>query len=201
MAKKTQRQVSSSVRPPPTNGPSAEPERRHAVGEPERAAAPVLRVRVREHRDGQREHQRPGRALDDPEGDHDVGRRSESARDRGDGEQREAGEQRPAPPEDVADTPAEDEQRREREHVAADHPLEIRGRDVEVLGHPRECEVEREVVELDDEHRQRRGRQHAAEPALVRASSTPLHPDGSSPTGAPAAGCAHRAGALTECEA
>jgi hypothetical protein len=62
---------------------------------------------------------------------------------------------------------AGDQEGGEREHVAADHPLQVGDRDAEVERHPRQRQVEREEVELDHEHRHRGGDQDAGQPLLL----------------------------------
>ena len=89
-----------------------------------------------------------------------LGRGHEAAGQRGDAEQREAGQEEPAAAEQVARPPAEQQQAAERERVAVDDPLQAVGGEPEVgldRGqrdvHDRDVEDDHELG--DGEHRQR----------------------------------------------
>ena len=68
---------------------------------------------------------------------------------------RDAGEQRASPAEDVADPAGGHHEGAQREHVDADHPLQVRGVAAEILRHARQRQIHREIVDLNAEQRGR----------------------------------------------
>ena len=132
---------------------------RYAVGQPDRVAGAHRGEGVGQHADRHREDQGRTDSLQSAEGDHQRGRRRHGAQRRCQSEQRDAGQQRPPAAEDVADPAGRDHERTQRQHVDADHPLQIGGVAVEVRRHPRQRQIHREVVDLDAEQRGRYGRQ------------------------------------------
>ena len=118
----------------------------------ERGAAFPAAERAREDRERRRHHQRRADALDDRFAEHELGHR---LRDGGD--ERSQAEQRGADDEDaavavhVAEPSADDQQRRERERVAGDDPLQRRQGGVELAQDGRDRDVQHRVVEHHDE--------------------------------------------------
>ena len=129
------RQPGPSTRKPPTNGPmragdAAEPgpQRRPPGRGPARRklAWMIARLPGRE--------QRAADALEHPRRDEDLDVRRDPAAERRDREPRRADHEDPPAPVAVAERTADEDQRREREQVAGEHPLEVGDADVEVRG-------------------------------------------------------------------
>ena len=133
LTKKIHSQPAYSVRMPPSSTPIAAPEPAIAPRMPSALlrSAPSSKVTMRDREDRRRED-RAGRALERPGGDqHPVEvekpHRSEKA-----AKSDEADHEDLAPAEQVAGAPAEQQEAAEGERVAADDPLEVLGREVEV---------------------------------------------------------------------
>jgi hypothetical protein len=71
-------------------------------------------------------------------------------------EQHQSGGQHAAPPEQVGQPPAGEQQRPERQRVAGDHPLQLRRRHVQVQLYPGQRHVDDAEVELQHETARRR---------------------------------------------
>src|SRR5262249_52965145 len=88
-----------------------------------------------------------------------AGAAAEAARDRGDPERREAGEQDTLPPHPVAEVSGGEDQGREHKVVGVDDPLELGGGRVQLADEGRERDVDDRRVEVDRERRQQQGRE------------------------------------------
>ena len=154
----THRQDAHSVSRPPTISPIAKP----PVAMPDSSASARTRSRgsvkvvvIRAMVFG------PAAAAptpwSDPGGDEPAGRRGEAADQGGDGEQRDAADEEPAPPEHVAGAAAEQQQPAEGQRVGAHHPRQAgrgevqRGLDVgERHVHDGGVDGEHELADDDD---------------------------------------------------
>ncbi len=163
-SQKIHRQPSVWVSRPPTNGPAALPNPAMPYANPiawlARTAGNALVSTAHRHR----EDQCSTDSLQRTEGDHQRGRRRHGTQRRCNAEQRDARQQGPSAAEDVADPPGRDHERAQRQHVDADHPLQIGGSAVEVRRHPGQRQVHREIVDLDAEQSRRYRRQDPAGP-------------------------------------
>ena len=106
--------------------------------------------------------------MSDPEPDHGLGARGETAAESAKPKDPQADREHALAPEEVPEPPARNQKRSQGEHVAADHPLEVRSRYAEVLRHLRQREVEREEVKLHEGDAQRRRNQCQLEPRFGR---------------------------------
>jgi hypothetical protein len=114
------------------DGSHPEPETRHGRPGADRARAALGRKGVDEDREGERRHERAADALERPRDDElGVGAR-ECAQRRAGGENREADEVDPLATVAIAERAADEDQRRQREGVSADHPFEVARRDVQI---------------------------------------------------------------------
>ncbi len=146
--------------------PEREPERRDARPDADGGRDLAARERRDDDRERERVHQRATRALDRPERDQlMVGGRERAGRG-GDREHDQADEEHALAAEAVAELAAEQDQRREREHVGVDRPLEAHLIRVERLLDRGERDVHDGVVEHDHEE----GEAHRGErvPLAVR---------------------------------
>ncbi len=126
----------------------------------ERGGALAALERARDDRERCRQHQRRAEAFDDRLADDELGHRARHRR-----EQRSRAEQSGADDEDapvavdIAEPSTDDQERRERERVAGDDPLQARQGGVEVAQDGGDGHVEHGVVEHHDE----RGDDHDGE--------------------------------------
>ena len=88
----------------------------------------------------------------------------------------------PAPPEQVGELSAGEEQDAERQRVGVDHPLELRDRDAQIRADRGQRDVHDRVVEHDHEQAERDGDQGPPLAVLVREQAGPhVQPPRSSP--------------------
>ena len=119
-------QRSASMSQPPSTGPSDGGEAADAADEAVHRGA-LARAEERLHRREQlRHHERGEQPLRDAGGDERVARPGGGGRGGREGEPGDADEEHASSPEQVAQSAAGDERDREREHVAAHDPLELR---------------------------------------------------------------------------
>ena len=131
--------------PPPRQGvgeDAAEQRARRAPARERRApdaegACPLPRLRERggQDRQGRRRQHRRAQPLHGPGGHQGLGSRRESAHQAGGREQRQPGDEDPAPAEQVRGAAAEQQEPRERERVGVHHPLEPRRAEPQVGAH------------------------------------------------------------------
>src|ERR1041385_8560892 len=147
--RKTQCQLSESVRMPPSRTPMAPPPAATKPKKPMARAAPS----GSRHRGPGSERQADGGddggadALHGAGGDEHALRRGEAARQRGQGEQRDAGEEHAARAVQVAEAAAQQEAAAEGQHVGVDHPRQVGGGEVQVGLHGRQGDVDDGGVE------------------------------------------------------
>ncbi|MEO9174270.1 MAG: hypothetical protein ABI317_02065 [Gaiellales bacterium] len=104
-------------------------------------------VAERRHENGEdaRRHDRTAHALDRPRGDEKAGRRGERAGERREREHDDAGDEHPLPAEQIARTPAEQQEAAEGDGVGVHHPLQSADREAEVI-------ADRGQRDVDDRH-------------------------------------------------
>ena len=113
----------------------------------------ALRERGRDDREACRGGEGRGRALQEAGHDEQRAVVHEPAEGRGDGEEAQGDEQRPAPAEQVGGPPAQQEQAAVSEHVAGHDPLQLRGREVQVGVDGGERDADhRDVEPVEEEH-------------------------------------------------
>jgi hypothetical protein len=100
-------------------------------------------------REGGRRHDRRAEPLHGARRDEDSGRAREAADQGGEREERQADEEHPLAAEDVAGTPAEQQEAAEGDCVGSDHPLQAGLREVQATPDRRQ----RDVDDRDVEHR------------------------------------------------
>jgi hypothetical protein len=113
-----------------------------------------LRERVRHDGEAEREGERGRHTLHQAHQDQEPCRRRQPTGERRQAECGDADHEPPPAAEQVADAAAGDHGGAVGDHVAADDPLEVRDRRVEVAGHVGERGLYGEEVELDREHAQ-----------------------------------------------
>ena len=118
-----------------------------------------VRVAGLQQREGAGYQQRRGRALDEPDEDQDADRRGQRAAGRGGREQDQPGQEHPPRPEPVSGHPGRQQQRREGQCVAVDHPLQPGDPAAQVLAERGQGQVHRGGVEDDHEIAERDGQQ------------------------------------------
>jgi hypothetical protein len=122
--------VSTST--PPRNGPDQAGDPGQPGPQSDRLR-PVLRPERRlDQREAARRQQGPAHALQDPRGDQLSGVLRQPAEQRGRGEPADPDEEDAAPPVPVAEGAAQQDQRRQRQRVAGDRPLETGQRGVQL---------------------------------------------------------------------
>ena len=145
-----------------------ERERRDAGPDADRLAALLRRERRGDDRQRRRVHERRADALHDARADQEAGARREPAGERREREDGEADDEDPPPPVEVGELAAGDHQRRERQRVRGDDPLERGDRDVQVALDRRQRDVHDRVVEHDHEEAERHGRERPPLLVLLR---------------------------------
>ena len=100
-----------------------------------------------DHREAAGRQQRSADALQQPREDQHLGVRCDRAQQRGGGEHADPDHEDAAAPEAVAQRPAEQDQRRERQQVAVEHPLQVAGGRVEVTTDVGQRDVDHGAVE------------------------------------------------------
>ncbi len=96
----------------------------------------------------------PPSALDEARDDQHRLVVREPAQRGGGGEHRDAGEEHALAADEVAESPGEQQEAAERDHVRVDHPAEIRLREVQVVLDPGERDVDDRAVERVHQHRE-----------------------------------------------
>ena len=140
----------------------AEGEREPRDGRPHtQSAGPLrpLRVDVPDERERPRLGGRRADAHHEPAGDEDARGRRNRRNDGAGAEDDDAGEHHLLPPEQVAERPAGEHQRREREHVAVDDPLQVADAGAERRLDVGERDADDRVVEEGEEEDRAEGRQ------------------------------------------
>ena len=113
----------------------------------------ALGERRRDDRQARRRGEGRGGALQEARDDEQRAVVDEPAEGRGDGEDAQRDEQRPAAAEQVGGAPAEQQQAAVAEHVAGDDPLQLRGREVQVgVDRGQRDADHRDVEPVEEEH-------------------------------------------------
>ena len=121
-----------------------------------------------EDRQRAREHDRRAEPLEEPRGDQRARARRERAQQRGRGEHRQPDQEQPPAAEAVGEAAGGEQEHRERERVAAEHPLQVGEARAERLGDRRLRDLRRGHVE---QQQRRRDADDAKGPALACGSS------------------------------
>ena len=124
LTKKIQRQDTPSVSRPPMIGPTAADAPAHGAPHAVGGAAIASLVVAVEQREGGGEHRGRADPLHGPCGDQGAGGRCHATDEGRRGEQREAGDVGAAVTDPVGDRPGPEHERRERERVGVDDPLQ-----------------------------------------------------------------------------
>jgi len=111
--------------------------------------ARTVGVQVSNRGERHRGNQRGARALREPRADQQPGVPREPGGERRHPEQREPAHQQPPVPGQVADPPAEQQQRAERQRVPGDDPLQVRRGHAELALDRRERDVDDRKVQLE----------------------------------------------------
>ena len=135
-------------------GPQSEREARDARPDADRLRALVRREGNGDDRERSRHQQRSADALKSAERDQLRRRAGQPAQQRGEGEDREAGEEHPLAPVAVAEDAAGQQQAREREHVPVDDPLQPAHAGAEIARQSRKRHIHDGVVEHRNEERE-----------------------------------------------
>ena len=122
----------------------------HAEHADRRFRALGHRERPIEHGAADRRHKAGAEALEQAEGDQLIERLGHTAQQRRGDECHERGDEDPPGAEPVAEPARSWDDRRVGQEVADGDPLDVGRRDIEVLGHPWQCDVDHRAV--DDRH-------------------------------------------------
>jgi hypothetical protein len=110
-------------------------------------------------REAGRHHQRRAETLHRPRGDQHVGAARQSGPERGEREDDQAGQEHPAPTEDVRDPAAHQQQAAEHEQVAAHDPFKAADRQVQAALDRRERDIHNIAIQVAHEGRKADRRQ------------------------------------------
>ena len=114
-------------------------------------ALAALAERRHQQREAGRREERPAETFDRAEADERARRPGEAAEGGAEREQHDAGNEDPAPAEEIGEAAAEEQEAAEDDGVRADHPLEARLREMQVGLDRRERDVHDRHVENDHE--------------------------------------------------
>jgi hypothetical protein len=124
----------------------------------------ALGERRGDDRQRRRRDQRAAEALEAAGGDQHPGAGGEAVEQRGGREDEHAGDEQPAPADEVGGAAAEQQEPAEHQRVGVDHPLQVRRRELEVVLDRRQRDVHDRGVE--DDHELREADQHQDEPRV-----------------------------------
>ena len=107
---------------PAQRGSEARRDGRGRAPQPDGVGTPLLGERLDDQRQGRRDQQRRAERLHDPGGDQELDGRGGRAQGGRHGEQRDAGDERAAPAQQVGQPAADDQERGEDDVVGVEHP-------------------------------------------------------------------------------
>ena len=166
LMKNTHSQLSSSVRKPPSSGPTALPSpATPRMSPPASPAFDVGQQRVG-HAEDRRPHHRPADAHEAATQDEQLDVRREAAAEREGREDRSADHEDALASEQVGEASAGDDQHAEHERVPVDHPLRVGERRVHVRLDVGDRDAQRGEVVGDHEHAERHREQREPGPRV-----------------------------------